>query len=319
MDDRAHVRQPEHLDHVAVGERLGRDDVLAHGPVEADADDVALTHPAAVVARHPRDRAARDRHEPEVGVAGRLGEGDVERHPVEPDPERVGHHRGRLGEDLRLAAHGLGESRGVGRLREAHRPLGLRALVRRAVHRLGDPDLVDALARAAEHHAHEVRHARVGAAAEDRGAGALAGLEDPGPIGRGLLAAGDPGRAGADVHPGTEQRAELVDARPQRVVAARVRAQGEQRLDVVGREHPGRLGPAAQVGGIRADLLLAVGVHAHQLEVGAGQDRVQRTAPDVAGRPLDHPERSGRVRLRHDPHTRTCSITGPPERHVKVA
>ena len=120
---------------------------------------------------------------------------DVERHPVQRRADRVGHHRRGLGEHLALPPHAFGEARGVGVLREAHRGLRARRLVGGAVDRLGDPNLVDALAGSAEHHADHVRHPRMRAAAENRRIAVLASLPDTIQILRRLLAAGDPGGA----------------------------------------------------------------------------------------------------------------------------
>ena len=180
---------------------------------------------------------------------------------------------------------------GLGVAAETHRGLGACRLVGRAVHRLGDADLVDSLAGAGEHHAHHVGHPGVGTAAEDRGIASLAGFSDPLEVRRGLLAAGDPGCRGAHVDPGRQQSLQFVDAGPQRVVAACVRGGGQQRVDVVGGADPGRFRPAGEVGGVHPDLVGAVGVDAGEFHVGSTDDGVQRPPTDVAGRPLDHPYR----------------------------
>ena len=99
----------------------------------------------------------------------------------------------------------------------------------------------------------------------------LTGLRDPGAVLGGLLAAGDPGRARAHVDARLEQPDQLVDVRPQRVVAAGVRLQREQRVDVVRGQDAGRLGPAAQVGGVDADLVGAVRVDPDELHVGTAE------------------------------------------------
>src|SRR5262245_32032630 len=78
-----------------------------------------------------------------------------------------------------LAPDALGEPWGVGVLRETHRGLGARRRVGRTVHRFRDPNFVHPLAGPAEHHADEICHARVSAAAEDRGIALLASLSDP--------------------------------------------------------------------------------------------------------------------------------------------
>ena len=159
-------------------QRFGRRHVVAHSPVEADADDVAIADPAPVVAVHACDGAFRDLHETQVGVAGRGSESHVERDLVERGADRVGHHRSRFGEDLAFPAHALGEAGRLGSLREAHCGLGARRFVGRAVHRLGDADLVDPLAGAGQHHADQIGHTGMGAAAEDRGIAFLASLPD---------------------------------------------------------------------------------------------------------------------------------------------
>ena len=288
MQHGAHVRQAEHLNDVAVLERLGRDNVTAHGPVESDADDVAIAFPAAVEAVDTADRSCGDLHEAQIRVGGGRSKGDVEGHFVQLRPDRIGHHRGRLREDLAFPSYVLRQPRSVGILGEPHRRLSLRGFVGRAVHRLGDPDLVDALAGRAEHHADHVRHPGVRAAAEDRRTAALASVDDAFAVRRRLLPTGDPGRAGAHVDARLQQTHQFVDIRPQRVIATRVGAQREQRLDVVGRVHPCRLRPARQFGGIDAYLVRPVRVHPDELHVGSADDGVQRSPPDVAGCPLDH-------------------------------
>ena len=90
----------------------------------------------------------------------------------------VRHHRGGLGEHLAFAAHVLGQAGGVGILRKSHRRLCSRRFVGRAVHRLGDADLVDPFAGTAEHHPHHVGHPGMCPAAEDSGIALLAGLSD---------------------------------------------------------------------------------------------------------------------------------------------
>jgi hypothetical protein len=102
------IRYPEYLDDVAIGERLGRYHVIAHGPVESDTDDVSIADPSAVVSVHAADGAFRDFHESQVGVACRCGEGDVEGEAVQRYAHGIGHHRRGLREHLALAAHRLG-------------------------------------------------------------------------------------------------------------------------------------------------------------------------------------------------------------------
>ena len=62
--------------------------------------------------------------------------------------------------------------------------------------------------------------------------------------------------------PDSSSRVELVDVRPQRVVATRVGFQGDQRVDVVGGLDTGGFRPAGQFGGVHTDLVGAVGVDA---------------------------------------------------------
>lgn len=285
------MRDPVDLDDVTVLERLGRHHVIAHRPVESHADHVALADPAAVIPVDPADGVLRDGHEAKIGVTGCGGERDVERHPVQVRADGVGHHGRRLGEHLALAAHAFGQSRGVRVAAEAHRRLGACRLVGRAVHRFGDPNLVDPLTRPGEHHADHVGHAGMGAAAEDRGVACLTSISDAVEILRCLLAPGDPRRRGTHVHAGLEQPDQFVDVGPQRVVAARVGLGGQQRVDVVGGLDPGRFRPAGQLGGVDTDLVGAVCEHPDQFHVRAADDRVQRPAADIAGRPLDDPDR----------------------------
>src|ERR1700755_1231384 len=80
------VGRPEHWMRLPCSRVCGgvyvRVTVAAHKPYDRDTDDVSVANPTAVVAHHSADRAVRDLHEAEVGVAGGGGEGDVERQPV---------------------------------------------------------------------------------------------------------------------------------------------------------------------------------------------------------------------------------------------
>ena len=196
--------------------------MVAHDPVESDADDVTVAHPAAVVAHHAGHGALGDRHEPQIGVAGRRGEGHIEGHPVEFGADRIGHHRRRLGEDSALFSDALGQTRGLGIAGEPHGGLGAGRLVGRAVHRFGDADLVDPLAGTREHHRDHIGHAGVRPVAEDSGMASRTRGSDSHQVVRALLAAGDPGGRRAHVDTRFQQPFEFVDTGPQRVVAARV-------------------------------------------------------------------------------------------------
>src|SRR3954469_15091109 len=100
------------------------------------------------------------------------------------------------------------------------------------------------------------------AAAEYRRTTLLASLSDTVQILRALLAAGDPGRAGAYVDAGLQQPGELIDIGPQRVVATGVRLERDQLLNVVGGLYTGGLGPTGKLAGIYPDLAGAMGVNA---------------------------------------------------------
>ena len=121
--------------------------------------------------------------------------------------DRVGHHRRRLGEHLALASHALGQPRRVRVLAEAHGGLGARRLVGRAVHRLGDPDLVDALRRRPRAPCRPCWSCRGGRRCRRSwNCPARRPSRMRSPVLAGLLAAGDPRGAGADVDAGLEQR-----------------------------------------------------------------------------------------------------------------
>ena len=194
MQDGAHIRQAEYLDDVAVLKRFGRYHVVSHDPVEPDADDIAVSHPAAVVAHHPADGALRDGHEPEIGIAGGRCERHVEGHPVEFGADRVGHHGCGLGEHLAFPTDALSQPRSIGIAGKAHRGLSSRGFVSRAVHRLGDPDLVDPLAGSGKHHGDHIGHTRVCTVAENRGIATLTSLSDAVEVRGCLLTSSDPGR-----------------------------------------------------------------------------------------------------------------------------
>ena len=89
------------------------------------------------------------------------------------------------------------------------------------------------------------------------------------------------------VDAGLQKPGQLVDVRPERVVATGVGLQRDQRVDVVGGRHPCGFGPAGQLGGVDAELVGAVRVDPDQFHVVAPDDGVQRPPSDVAGGPLD--------------------------------
>jgi len=67
----------------------------------------------------------------------------------------------------------------------------------------------------------------------------------------------------------------------------RVRAQRQQRVDVVGRDHARILGEAAQSGRVLADLLGIVGVHTDELETRMADDVAKAVEAHIARPPLN--------------------------------
>jgi hypothetical protein len=107
-----------------------------------------------------------------------------------------------------------------------------------------------------------------------------------------------------DVLPRAKERAHLVHAGQSRCIDDAVRVAGEDRLRVArGEDAGGR--SAAELARILSVLLLGVHEDARQLQRGMHQDRLERLAPDRAGRPLDHAIGSAHA--------------GPPLRHGAAA
>lgn len=162
-----------------------------------------------------------------------------------------------------------------------------RGVVQRGVGRLGDGDLVDAVARRRRHDRQQLGEARADAGAEQRRAAALTRLDQPGPAVAEVVA-GDERRARHHVHPGLQDAHQFVDVDPHRVVHHRIGFQREQCVDVVGGVDAERLDPG-QFADVAAHLLRRPGVAADQFQIRIGRDRRDRTLTDIAGRPLDDP------------------------------
>ena len=78
--------------------------------------------------------------------------------------------------------------------------------------------------------------------------------------------------------------------------------QGDQRVDVVGGDHAGRVVEPAELGGVATHLGGAGGVDADQLQIGVLDQRPEGVEADVARRELDDPAchavRAGEVPVR---------------------
>ena len=183
--------------------------------------------------------------------------------------------------------------------------------VGRVVHDLGDPYGVDALTTGRQYERDQVvRETGVEAGRVEADAVGLAGLlERP----RELLARErrvdhrDHGRV-RDVLARRENREPvvegLVDARfADRHVAHDVGVESEQRVLVVRREDPRRCVEPAELGGVLADLVGRVRVHADELEIGALNDAAQGVEAHVPGAPLNHAKRTA-LRLGFVRHVR---------------
>ena len=97
--------------------------------------------------------------------------------------------------------------------------------------------------------------------------------------------------------PDSRHAHELVDRLAHARLALRhvgdaVGVEREQRVDVVGGDDAGGLVMTAEVGCVLADLVVGVGVHADELEVGPPDDGAQRRHAGVAGAPLDDAQRA---------------------------
>ena len=119
---------------------------LALAPPHAEVDDRAAADPALPAGGDAGDVPGRDRPRADVEVLGGLRELGLADDLVELDAERIGHQRDRLAEHRRALRGHLLQVGVVDRRAEARRPLGVGRVVERGVGRLGDGDLVDAVA-----------------------------------------------------------------------------------------------------------------------------------------------------------------------------
>ncbi len=90
-----------------------------------------------------------------------------------------------------------------------------------------------------------------------------------------------------DVRARLEQPHDLVERGEQGTVDHAVGAEGDERVDVVGREQADRT-EAAELADVAAGLGGAVDPGADQLELAMREDAFDGGPADVAGRPLDH-------------------------------
>ena len=227
-----------------VGGLLPADVQLDHGPV---------AHPALPAGRDAGHAARRDLPRAEVEVRRGLGVLGLADHVVELDAERVGHHRHRFAEHRRALGRHRREVGVVDRPTESRRHLRGGRVVDGRVGRLADRDLVDPIADAGDHDAEQLGEPGIDPRAEERRAASLARLDQSLAI-RAQPPAVDERRRGDDVDAGFEDPHELVDRRPHGVVDDAVRAQREQRVDVVGGGHAQRI-QAAQLTDVASDLV----------------------------------------------------------------
>jgi hypothetical protein len=87
-----------------------------------------------------------------------------------------------------------------------------------------------------------------------------------------------------------EDADEFIDGQPHRVVDNAVGFQGEQRIDVIGRNHPDTV-DADQLADVDTDLRRRPREAPHELEGRVRHDRLDRLLADVACRPLHHLDR----------------------------
>ena len=205
----------------------------------------------------------------------------------------------------RIAEHGgagSGESGELGIVRETavpHRQLGVGRVVPRGVDRFEHAHRVDPIADAGGHDPEQVGKTGVHARAEDGAASARTGLDDARPS----VAEGVPGDepcGGDHVDPRLEDPHHVIDVGPLRVVDHAIGFESEQRVDVIGGEHPDGIDPA-QFAHITTDLVGAPRVATDELESRVRDRSSHRSLAHVPGRPLHdsvgprhgHPPRSG--------------------------
>jgi hypothetical protein len=92
-----------------------------------------------------------------------------------------------------------------------------------------------------------------------------------------------------DIQPTFEQPDGVVEVSHKWVVEDRVGLQGDERVDVGGREHSS-IGSTAQRSGVGSCLLLGVGVDTHQCEPWVVEDASQAQLANFSGGPLDDPQ-----------------------------
>ncbi len=282
---RAHARDAVDLDDVALLGRPVRLHRIAEAPAQPELDDRLAVHASRPDALESADRAPRDLHVAEVEVLRRRAELDVEADLVERDLERRGHHLDGVEEDEHALARLFVETGRVGRRGEADVEPGLGRRVGGRVDGLEDGYAIDPPADGRRDEPEHVRESWIDARPVERDAAAARGLVEPEHV---LLAVGFPGdevRGRDDVHARLEQPHHVVYHPLQRHVQHTVRAQGEDRVDVVGRRDADRT-QAAELADVLPDLVGAPGITADELEVGVVEDGLHGAAADEAGRPL---------------------------------
>ncbi len=290
----AHAGDAVHLDHITLFGRPVRRHRISQAPAEPELDHRAALRDPRPDALEATDRALADLHVAEVEVLRGRAELDVEAHLVEGDLEGRRHHLGGVEEDEHALPGPFVEARRVRRRGEADVEPGLGGGVGRGVDGLEHRDAVDPAADGRRDQPEHVREAGVDAGAVEGDAAAAGGLVEAAHVPLAVGPARDEVGGRDDVDPRLEQPDHVVDDPLEGHVEHAVRAQGEDRLDVVRRRDADALAETAQVAHVLTDLVGAPGMAADERELGVGEDRLDGAAPDEAGGPLHDAQGHGR-------------------------